>query len=134
MRVLRPSTLALFRGKLYCEWCGLPSRCEPNHLYSRGSGQLDIRCNLVALCGVFAGGKNCHNEFHNGHEPDWDQLIVLIAKREKTTREDIREVRNLLVRIPPRLSQARIIGYLEEISPSASRLAMNELTFAGILK
>lgn len=64
-----------------CEW----HKCRRwqqvrhcSHLYSKGTGQLDIRINLAGLC------WRCHlegNHRHGGH-PDFEELRQLIADRE----------------------------------------------------
>lgn len=135
MRIERESTLDLFRGPRLCGYCGLPVKnCSPHHIHSKGSGRLDIKCNLIALCDAFTGGKNCHHEFHAGHEPTREQLLDKVSKREKTAIADIEDVVFLLRRLPKKPRLHEIMNGLEELSLSASRLAMKELTLAGVLK
>lgn len=94
MRIVSEKTLAKYRGPGRCEWCCRPvSRREAAHVFARGmgsGGRLDIDINLVALCGAFSGGLNCHHESHQGREPTTDDLLAVVAAREGTTQDAIR--------------------------------------------
>ena len=86
-RIVNKPLLDEFRAQTRCEWCGRTvAQCEPHHIFCRGMGggaRLDIRENLVALCGPFAG--NCH-----GLAPRHRQYMLrLAAMREGTTPEAI---------------------------------------------
>jgi hypothetical protein len=73
-----------FRAKRRCEWCGrkLRHRPQPHHIFSRGAGRLDVRCNLIALGG--AADCGCHDLVHVG-KPLRRQLLAVAAGREGMT-------------------------------------------------
>ena len=94
------ATLDQFRGSGICEWCRQPvSRREAAHVFSRGTGQLDIRIALAGLCGAFSGGQNCHAKSHGEGYPGQDDLLLMVAKRECVRQDDIRAVVYLLRRL-----------------------------------
>ncbi len=73
-----------------CEWCKKRvRRREPHHIFSRGSGRIDHRYNLISLCAVFSGGSNCHHEVHQGHILR-ESLLAIVAQREGVSQTDIR--------------------------------------------
>jgi hypothetical protein len=76
-----------FRGAKKCEWCrrrvGGPA--HPHHIWARGMGggnRMDVRENLISLC------LNCHQVVHNGEIPR-DAILVMVARREKVSVEEI---------------------------------------------
>lgn len=83
MRILNESLLRRFRGPGVCEWC---KKCvrnrEAHHVFTRGSGRLDVRINIASLCAAFSGGDCCHARTHNGGTPTFDDLIGIVAARE----------------------------------------------------
>ena len=85
MRICNDECLALFRGSMNCDWCGLYGQCEPSHLFARGMGdacRLDVPINLNGLC------HTCHMKYHNGHILRIS-LLALIAQREGETQDII---------------------------------------------
>ena len=88
MIIKNEALLDYFRSKTRCEYCGRRVKsCQPHHIFCRGLGggsRLDVMTNLVGLCGPFG----CHTKFHNGDIPR-EELLAIVAKREKTTVEDI---------------------------------------------
>lgn len=72
-----------------CEVCGYEGEgLHRHHVRARGNKKdpsLDKRENLICLCGT------CHAKVHAGNLPAF-YLIALIAKREKTTAENIMNI------------------------------------------
>jgi hypothetical protein len=103
MKIISEPTLDLFRGPGRCEWCKkYVTRREPHHVKPRGMGagsRLDVAINLIALCGVFTGGDNCHHEAEQGHILRAD-LEAIIAAREGLLQHQIRERIDALLRLP----------------------------------
>lgn len=91
-KIINKELLAEFRAKDRCEYCHKPAVCQPHHVTTKGMGgwrRLDIRINLIALC------DGCHSAFHVGLIERAD-LLLLVAKREKTTQDAIeREIYRL---------------------------------------
>lgn len=117
--------------KRMCEYCGKPSLNPPDvhHLFSRGAGWVDIRCNLIAL------DRTCHQLNHAGKEPMALHLAMKIAEREKIVVADIEAVVMLIRRLPNGASPRLIIQLIvDELSLSAGKLARKELTESGVLK
>lgn len=81
-----------------CEHCHVwQSIRHCAHLFHSGIGggsRLDVRINMLSLCWL------CHGKHHNGHEPSFKTLIGLIAKREGTTPDAIRDEIFRLRRLP----------------------------------
>lgn len=101
MRIVDPKTLALFRGRGLCGYCGR-FNCvrEAAHVSARGMGsgkRVDLAINLIALGGVW--GCACHDKSHNGKEPTQEQLLAKVAAREGVSVDQIKEclknIRNL---------------------------------------
>ena len=95
MTIIDEALLDKFRWAQRCDWCkGLPGGlCDPHHIFSRGTGRLDIRENLVSLC------RRCHGEVHMGQIMR-DDLLAIVAKREGTTQDAIRQKVYTLRRTP----------------------------------
>jgi len=85
-----------FRFKPRCEWCGrlmCNERLHPHHIFGRGMGgwsRMDVRINLVGLC------AEDHAAHHNGQRPLTIDLLAIVAAREKTTQDAIRDEINCL--------------------------------------
>ena len=91
MKIIDEQLLQEFREKTSCEWCKrrIFTGLQPHHIFTRGAGRLDIRCNLVALCIV------CHGEVHAGVIMRED-LLTIVAVREGTPQDEIeREIYRL---------------------------------------
>lgn len=87
VKIINEPLLKEFREKERCERCGRTCLVQPHHLFSKGMGgarRFDIRANLISLC-LF-----CHEAFHRGGYPI-EELLAIVAKREKTTHQAIRE-------------------------------------------
>lgn len=97
MKIKDEPLLDLFRAAGPCERCQRPQpRREPHHVRAKGMGGgscLDVRINLIALCtachGLIQGSKR--------HEP---RVLEIIALREGTTPQAIREEIDRLLRLP----------------------------------
>lgn len=91
VRVINDKLLREFRMMGVCAWCNRRfPEVDPAHIYSRGAGRVDIRCNIVNLC------RKCHttsgtaNE-GNGQHPNRQDLLEISAKREGMTPDEITE-------------------------------------------
>ena len=67
-----------------CEICGRMTNNEPHHIITRGAGGPDIAENLIQLCPI------CHTKAHSG-DFTREKLFDIVARRLKTTREQIEE-------------------------------------------
>ena len=76
MKVIDERLKQSLRDTMECEWCHRRGPVDVAHTFSRGAGQCDIACNLVALC------RLCHSSNHSGHEPTMEQLASIAVKRE----------------------------------------------------
>jgi hypothetical protein len=90
VRIVDPDMLDLFR-LMRCEYCKRPCRypTHPHHVFGRGFGggtRLDIRVNLIGLCGPWDG--NCHGLVHAGKVLRCN-LLAVIAAREGCLQGDI---------------------------------------------
>lgn len=85
MRVIDEALLASYRTPGECEMCGhaCSMRCA-HHIYSRGSGRLDLPFNLLAVGMDPMRDCECHHKIENGHIPLADALEVA-AKRNGVT-------------------------------------------------
>jgi len=93
VKIIDLKLLESFRQKTRCDWCRQPcERPQPHHVFGRGQEgcrRLDVAINLLSLC-VY-----CHHNVHAGHIERAD-LLAIVAKREKTTQDEIeREVYRL---------------------------------------
>ena len=89
MRLVDHKAMKRCRERGYCEYCAAygDNRCSGTalhaaHIFSRGAGQVDIDGNLATL------GAACHWDSHNG-KITRDELLAIVAKRERTTPEAI---------------------------------------------
>lgn len=115
-------TLDLFRRGGWCDWCrAWAERREPDHVFTRGAGRLDIRIALAGLC------RDCHQRRHDGGEPSPDDLLLMVAQRERTRQDDIRDVVYLLRRLDKNgrktLKGRRLADELAELRGPARELA-----------
>lgn len=100
MVIKSPATCDEFRDLKWCEWCGCLLRyaSECAHVFSRGTGQLDIRRNLIGLGGPWDCA--CHHNSHWGKSPTNEELLEKVAEREQTTPDAIRALIYWLRRAP----------------------------------
>lgn len=98
MRIENSALCETFRQAGQCEVCGdyYPRR-QCCHVFACGMAdayRLDIRENLYSGC-VY-----CHNAEHYGDGPTQAELLDIVAKREYTTPEAIRQLVSDLRRMP----------------------------------
>ncbi len=90
--------LKKFRGVGCCEWCKEPFlNRQAAHVFAKamgGANRLDVPMNLVSLCGW------CHVQSHAGHEPTQDDLLAVVAAREKMLQPDVERRLRLMMRAP----------------------------------
>lgn len=87
MKIISEELLAEFRAKDRCEYCGRAVLVQPHHIFARGQEscrRLDVAINLIALC------IDDHTATHTGQILRED-LLAIVAKRERTTQQDIQE-------------------------------------------
>lgn len=82
MKIVDDALLLDFRLTFRCEVCKKARDVDPHHVFSRGSGRLDIAINLISLC------RGCHNLTHAG-KVKREQILAIVARREGWTPEDI---------------------------------------------
>lgn len=128
MKIQNEAVLDRFRGPGICLWCRKPvTRREPDHVFTRGAGQLDISINIAGLCAPFVGGA-CHAKRHGGSLPlrakdGQDGLLERVAAREMVLAEDIVTVVHLFRRLPKDAPEATIDREIGQLGESAADLA-----------
>ncbi len=139
MKIVNPKALDFARGPGTCDWCrkAVKNR-NPHHVFSRGSGGPDLRCNIAAICETFSGGLNCHQLVHSGEIDDID-ILVMVAQRENCMQDDIRQLVDLIRYRMPRVSEITEDVFRQrvamELGHGAQRLAIRELqSFAHLLR
>ncbi len=134
MKIKSQKVLDSFDSQGLCEGCGIPcSSRERHHIFGRGAGGPDFRCNIIMLGDAFT--CHCHLKFHNsGREEDREIFLIHVARRDVTTPKAIREVVNMVRnKLPGKQSRLAIEREIEKLSVEGMRLAMAELEFVGVL-
>ncbi len=111
-------------AKRVCEYCRKSCLTPPDvhHLFSRGAGWVDVRCNLIAIC------RTCHQLTHAGKEPQPLHLAIVIAEREKVVVVDIETTVQFIRRLDKDASPEAIEYMIQnELSRRAGLLARKEL-------
>jgi hypothetical protein len=86
VKVIDPKLLKSVRLRpCEVEGCEHPTPAESHHVYTRGAGQIDLPCNLIALCHAH------HYSHHYNGTPSTADLLAIVARREDTTVEAIQE-------------------------------------------
>ncbi len=117
--------LALFRGVGSCGYCNQACQNrEAAHIFSRGAGWVDFRCNIIALGGP--GDCACHVMNHGGHEPTRADLLAASAKRWKTQPTCIEDCVYLMRRLPRRPTQYQVIDGINSLSTMSAWLFTQE--------
>lgn len=102
MKILDEALLDEFRTVGRCDVCGRSCLFrEPHHIWARGmggGGRLDVRINLLAVGQSRTYQCFCHGLIHNGAIKR-DDLLLIVARREKTTPGAIRDEINRLRRL-----------------------------------
>ena len=136
MRIKNKALLESFPSPGLCEGCGIPcSSRERHHIFSRGAGGPDLRCNIIMLGDAFTDQCACHAKFHNeGDQAQRARFLAIVAKRERTTPEAIEAVVNMIRNKLPKDAPPWIVAdAIQDLDQQARKLAEIELTFAGIL-
>ncbi len=95
-RIIDEKLLKRTRERQQCERCGRRGFVQAAHVFGKGFGgwrRYDIPENTLALCVV------CHTRVHAGLI-DVDNLLEIVARREKTTPGAIQELIWRLRRLP----------------------------------
>lgn len=143
MRIINPDLLRRYSGAGICDLCGKRVRNRHgHHIFHRGLGggfQIDLAINILSACETFAGGDHCHALIHaakltiSGRRATRDDLLMIVAQRERTTVDDIVAVIHMLRRLPKGSSAERIEEAIRELDASAAELARRELREAKVL-
>jgi len=115
----------LRRGK--CRFCGKgPINLVGHHLFSKGAGQLDLSCNLIAL-GLEPWDCPCHTAHHDGNEPTFEQLLAHSAMDHDCLQGDI-EALVYLIRdqLPKGTTEEQFLRAVKRLNFSARQLALRE--------
>ena len=127
MKIKSKALLASFPSAGCCENCGIPcSSRERHHIFSKGAGGPDIRCNIIMLGDAFTDQCACHRLWHDG-KIKREKFLDIVAKRERTTAAAIEDVINLVRRLPKNPSKARLYGEISNLPDASAILAMREL-------
>lgn len=88
MKVIDPALLDEFRSRGVCELCNRPGS-DPDHwFFARGmgaGGQLDVPENLLTLC------RRCHDLRHQEGRPSKEVLLLIVARREGKSVEEVEQ-------------------------------------------
>lgn len=101
-------------------WQSIRHCCHVFAVGMGGNGRLDVRVNLVGLCWL------CHRKSHDGHEPTETTLLAIVAKREGTTPDAIRDEIYRLRRLPKETTR-EAAGYGKGAANSLARSALSPL-------
>jgi hypothetical protein len=86
VKVIDPKLLKSVRLRpCEVEGCEHPTPAESHHVYTRGAGQIDLPCNLIALCHAH------HYSHHYNGTPSTADLLAIVARREGVSVEDIQQ-------------------------------------------
>lgn len=134
MIVKDDALLASYRRRGKCEWCGKTVNLIAAHAFSRGSGRIDLPWNLVSLGADAVRDCTCHHDSHYQGWPGTDELLTVIASRYAgLLQDDIRDMRNLVLRQPKGSSIEQLEAALVDLSPRAREL-MRETLFVKIVE
>jgi hypothetical protein len=85
--VVDEALLDSFRGPGVCSWCRKwVRRLDAAHVEPKGMGgwaRIDLAINVLSLC------RLCHQSHHDGNEPEREQLLATVAKREDLLQGEI---------------------------------------------
>ncbi len=91
MQIIDAAVLAEIR-ELPCAICGRPGPSSPHHFYHRkgmgGAGHIDHRYNVLPVC------LACHDRIHYEGRPTRQELLALVARRERVSTEWIIDTLN----------------------------------------
>lgn len=118
MRIDDNKFLDRYRKPGLCELCGKPCwKREPHHVIAKGMGggrQLDCRFNIISLGSSPAFQCQCHDRIDRagGRERCWS----VIAIREQTSPEIIKEVCFWILNLDHHASRAKIFDRMMDLS------------------
>lgn len=118
MRIVNRAARTEFRQARECGFCGRRLRHRPHvhHLHARGQGggrTLDVRFNLIPLGGELDCA--CHQSHHDGNHPTARELLVKVARRERTRPARIELAVWTLRRLPKGTTYAAIPKWIREL-------------------
>lgn len=127
MRIVNQPLIESFRTPGSCRWCQNPVRMRcAAHIFSKGAGRVDIRCNLVQLGMDPVTDCSCHHDSHMGLAPTFDDLLRLSAEDHKCRPEDIHQVVYFIRRLPKETTARQFRERALELDREARLLAMQE--------
>lgn len=103
-----------FRGFGRDEWSGRPCLREACHLFAAGIGdgkRLDVFFNLVGM------SRDNHQRSHLEGTPSQDDLLAIVAQREKCLQDDIRMAISFLHKLDKRKAHTPELETLMEKWP-----------------
>ena len=89
---------------------------------------MDVEVNLVGLCAPFCG--DCHLNHHVGKKPTTEDLLKIVAKREKCSANAVNKTLWLLRRLPNKPTEEQIRKELSWLK--AKKLARRVLRRIGL--
>lgn len=126
MRIVNEPLLEEFRALPECEFCGKPAGnagLDACHIFSRGAGRVDIRCNLLGM------HRLCHSKTEKN--PDCKKLLLVIASvREDVMIEDIEPAMMFIRNQLDKHDSSRVIRQKinrADLTPSVKRLLRDSL-------
>lgn len=140
MRIENKRLLREFAKATRCDFCGRHTQgCDPAHLWSRGAGRLDIRCNLMSLCrglvidksGRISSWVSCHQDYDGGLIPK-ETMIGKKATIIGYSAADIEHVVLVLKRLPKDPRRDQVKEELRFMSKGGRALMVEELKEAGV--
>jgi hypothetical protein len=128
MKIVNTPLIESYRTGGPCRWCNkkVRMRCAA-HIFSKGAGQVDIKCNLVQLGMDALTDCPCHTYSHNGHPPTFDDLLAISAKDHRRRPEDIVQLIHFIRRLPKWTTAFGFVGAAKaQLDVHARALAMLE--------
>lgn len=128
MRIINQPLIESFRTPGPCRWCHKDVRmlCAA-HIFSKGAGRVDLRCNLVQLGMDPLKDCSCHHDSHMGLKPTFEDLLAISAEDHKCRTEDIHQVVYFIRRLPKETpAHGFYTKCIRELDDAAIRLIMQE--------
>ncbi len=127
MKIVNQPLIESYRTPGPCRFCGkkVRMRCAA-HIFSKGAGRVDIRCNLVQLGMDAVTDCDCHHNSHMGNKPTFDNLLRISAEDHKCRPEDIHQVVYFLRRMPKHLNERQFCEKALELGLEARVLVLTE--------
>lgn len=120
MRIVDPDCLRDVPRFGPCEYCLTPGWRDRAHVFHRGMGagkEVDIRCNFALIGSSLNWRCLCHYRHHEGKRPTHEDLLAVVARRERCSPEDIEAIVNgICWRLSKDPSACQIRDWMETLS------------------